>query len=109
MLSHESQLLAVHENGRTFFTRSGPLSFEMREEANNYRLGAPMPGNVIRALVKAGEEVSSGQPLLVMEAMKMEHTIVAPADGVVEEVLFQPGALVHNDEILVQFSLLDDV
>ena len=41
--------------------------------------------------------------------MKMEHTIVAPADGVVEEVLFQPGDLVKNDEILVEFSLLEDV
>ena len=60
-------------------------------------------------MVKAREEVSSGQPLLVMEAMKMEHTIVAPADGVVEEVLFQPGDLVQNDEILVEFSLLEDV
>ena len=109
VLRHESQLLAVHENGRTFFTRSDPLSFEMREEVNDYQLGAPMPGNVIRVLVKAGEEVSSGQPLLVMEAMKMEHTIVAPADGVVEEVLFQAGDLVHNDEILVEFSLLEDV
>ena len=36
--------------------------------------------------------------------MKMEHTIVAPADGVVEDVFFQPGDLVHNDEILVEFS-----
>ena len=107
MLSHESQILAVHENGRTFFTRSDPLSFEMRVEVNDYRLCAPMPGNVIRVLVKSGDEVSSGQPLLVMEAMKMEHTIVAPADGVVEEVLFQPGDLVKNDEILVEFSLLE--
>ncbi|MFL2808489.1 MAG: acetyl/propionyl/methylcrotonyl-CoA carboxylase subunit alpha [bacterium] len=109
VLSHESQLLAVYENGRTFFTRSDPLSFEMIEEVNDYRLCSPMPGNVIRVLVKAGEEVSSGQPLLVMEAMKMEHTIVAPADGVVEEVLFQPGDLVKNDEILVEFSLLEHV
>ena len=50
---------------------------------------APMPGKVIRVLVEFGEKVSSGQPLLVMEAMKMEHTIVAPADGIVEKVFFQ--------------------
>ena len=64
-----------------------------------------MLGNVIRVLVESGEKVSSGQPLLVMEAMKMEHTIVAPADGIVEKVLFQDGDLVYKDAELVKLSL----
>ena len=108
VLSHESQLLAVHEDGRTLFTRLDPSAYEQSEEVSDFRLSAPMPGNVIRVLVKAGDEVSSGQPLLVMEAMKMEHTIVAPANGIVEEVLFQPGDLVQNDAKLVEFSLLEE-
>jgi len=108
VLSHESQLLAVHEDGRTLFTRLDPLTYEQSEDVSDFRLSAPMPGNVIRVLVKAGDEVSSGQPLLVLEAMKMEHTIVAPANGIVEEVLFQPGDLVQNDAKLVEFSLLDE-
>ena len=108
VLSHESQLLAVHENGRTLFTRLNPLAYEQGEEVSDFRLSAPMPGNVIRVLVKAGDKVSSGQPLLVMEAMKMEHTIVAPANGIVEEVLFQPGDLVQNDTKLVEFLLLEE-
>ena len=108
VLSHESQLLAVHEDGRTLFTRLDPLAYEQSEEVSDFRLSAPMPGNVIRVLVKAGDEVSPGQPLLVMEAMKMEHTIVAPANGIVEEVLFQPGDLVQNDAKLVEFSLLEE-
>ena len=108
VLSHESQLLAVHEDGRTLFTRLDPLAYEQSEEVSDFRLSAPMPGNVVRVLVKAGDEVSSGQPLLVMEAMKMEHTIVAPANGIVEEVLFQPGDLVQNDAKLVEFSLLEE-
>ena len=108
VLSHESQLLAVHQDGRTLFTRLDPLAYEQSEEVSDFRLSAPMPGNVIRVLVKAGDEVSSGQPLLVMEAMKMEHTIVAPANGIVEEVLFQPGDLVQNDAKLVEFSLLEE-
>ena len=108
VLSHESQLLAVHEDGRTLFTRLDPLAYEQSEEVSDFRLSAPMPGNVIRVLVKAGDEVSSGQPLLVMEAMKMEHTIVAPANGIVEEVLFQPGDIVQNDAKLVKFSLLEE-
>ena len=108
VLRHESQLLAVHEDGRTLFTRLDPLAYEQSEEVSDFRLSAPMPGNVIRVLVKAGDEVSSGQPLLVMEAMKMEHTIVAPANGIVEKVLFQPGDLVQNDAKLVEFSLLEE-
>ncbi|MED5402751.1 MAG: acetyl-CoA carboxylase biotin carboxyl carrier protein subunit, partial [SAR324 cluster bacterium] len=108
VLSHESQLLAVYENGRSLFNRLDPLAYEQGEEASDFRLSAPMPGNVIRVLVKAGDEVSSGQSLLVIEAMKMEHTIVAPADGIVEEILFQPGDLVQNDEKLVEFSLPEE-
>ena len=63
-----------------------------------------MPGNVIRVLVKEGERVSRGQQLLVMEAMKMEHTIVAPADGLVENILFNPGDLVQNGSELIEFT-----
>ncbi|HQR98791.1 MULTISPECIES: acetyl/propionyl/methylcrotonyl-CoA carboxylase subunit alpha [unclassified Polaromonas] len=55
------------------------------------RLTAPMPGKVVSFAVKAGDKVSKGQALAVMEAMKMEHTIAAPADGVVQEVLYAPG------------------
>jgi len=55
------------------------------------RLTAPMPGKVIAVLVEVGAVVEKGAPLLVMEAMKMEHTIVAPAAGTVGEILFSVG------------------
>ena len=55
------------------------------------RLTAPMPGKVVSFAVKAGDKVSKGQALAVMEAMKMEHTIAAPADGVVQELLYALG------------------
>ena len=82
------------------------MAFEQSEEESDSRLSAPMPGNIIRVLVQAGDKVISGQPLLVMEAMKMEHTINAPADGIVEQVFFQTGDLVQNDTELIKFSLL---
>ena len=66
-----------------------------------------MPGNVIRVFVKSGERVSRGQQLLVMESKKMEHTIVALADGVVEKVLFNPGDLVKNGTELIEFTQLE--
>jgi len=65
------------------------------------RLTAPMPGKVVSFQVKAGDTVSRGQPLAVMEAMKMEHTIAAPADGVVAEILYAPG-----DQVLEGAELL---
>ena len=66
-----------------------------------------MPGNVISVLVKSGEIVSRGQLLLVMEAMKMEHTIVAPVDGVVEKVLYTQGDFVQNGSELIEFTQLE--
>jgi 3-methylcrotonyl-CoA carboxylase alpha subunit len=56
---------------------------------------------VVSFLVKAGDTVSRGQALAVMEAMKMEHTIAAPADGVVAEILYAPG-----DQVLEGAELL---
>src|SRR3546814_3516474 len=59
-------------------------------------LTAPMPGKIISISVKAGDTVKGGDALLVMEAMKMEHTITAPADGTVQEVFFQVGEQVRD-------------
>ena len=60
-------------------------------QADVGRLTAPMPGKVVSFAVKAGDKVSKGQALAVMEAMKMEHTIAAPADGTVAELMYAPG------------------
>ena len=62
---------------------------------------APMPGKIISIAVKAGDTVEKGQPLLVMEAMKMEHTISAPADGKVAEVFYAIGDQVTEGAELV--------
>ena len=64
-------------------------------------LTAPMPGRIVSVLVAPGESVREGQALLVLEAMKMEHTLTAPADGTVEEVRFAPGDLVDEAVELV--------
>ena len=69
------------------------------------RLTAPMPGKVVAFLVAAGERVAQGQPLAVMEAMKMEHTIAAPAAGVVAELLFTPGDQVTEGAELLRLEV----
>ena len=67
------------------------------------RLSAPMPGRVVAVMVEAGDRVVRGAALLVLEAMKMEHTITAPADGLVERVNYAAGDLVEEGAELVTF------
>jgi 3-methylcrotonyl-CoA carboxylase alpha subunit len=64
-------------------------------------LAAPMPGKIIQVMASAGDKVKKGQPLLILEAMKMEHTITAPADGVVREVHFAAGEQVLEGAELI--------
>ncbi len=73
--------------------------------AEGGRLTAPMPGKVVSFAVKAGDAVKKGQPLAVMEAMKMEHTIAAPADGTVAELLYAPGDQVAEGAELLKLTL----
>ena len=68
------------------------------------RLTAPMPGKVLSFAVQAGDKVSRGQALAIMEAMKMEHTIAAPADGVVAEILYAPGDQVQEGAELLRLQ-----
>jgi 3-methylcrotonyl-CoA carboxylase alpha subunit len=65
-------------------------------------LAAPMPGRIVAVLVKAGDSVERGAPLVVMEAMKMEHTVTAPRDGAVARILCIVGEqLKEGTELLV--------
>ncbi len=68
------------------------------------RLTAPMPGKVVSFAVQAGDAVKAGQVLAIMEAMKMEHTIAAPADGVVAELLYAPGDQVAEGAELLRLT-----
>lgn len=67
-------------------------------------LEAPMPGTVIKVLVGEGQSVAARQPLLVLEAMKMEHVVAAPYDGVVRKLPFQAGALVAKGATLIELE-----
>jgi 3-methylcrotonyl-CoA carboxylase alpha subunit len=69
------------------------------------RLTAPMPGKVVSFAVKSGDAVKAGQTLAVMEAMKMEHTIAAPKDGTVAELLYAPGDQVAEGAELLTLSV----
>jgi biotin carboxyl carrier protein len=68
------------------------------------RLTAPMPGRVVRVLVKPGDEVSARQGLVVVEAMKMENELTAPRAGRVTEVAVTEGQSVESGRLLVQIE-----
>ena len=81
-----------------------PLAARQGEDPAGGRLTAPMPGRVTRLLVEAGSSARRGQSLMVIEAMKMEHTIVAPADGTVEKVRFAVGDMVEEGAELITLA-----
>lgn len=62
---------------------------------------APLPGNVLELRVKPGDSVKAGQLLVLIEAMKMENEVFAPADGVVKQILAQKGAMVATGDTLL--------
>ena len=74
------------------------------EDSHDGNLHAPMNGTLVALLVNIGVAVTKGDTLLVMEAMKMEHTIVAPSDGMVTEFYFQAGELVDGGTELLAFE-----
>jgi 3-methylcrotonyl-CoA carboxylase alpha subunit len=85
------QVSVFAPNGSAQVTVVDTLGHAGEGHAEAGRLTAPMPGKVVAYLVKAGDAIKTGQPLAVLEAMKMEHTIAAPRDGTVAELLFAPG------------------
>ncbi|MDG2454536.1 MAG: acetyl-CoA carboxylase biotin carboxyl carrier protein subunit, partial [Bacteroidia bacterium] len=62
------------------------------------------PGLVLNVLVKAGEEVSEGQEIVILEAMKMENAIKSPQDGIIQSILVQNQDKVEKNQILIEFN-----
>jgi 3-methylcrotonyl-CoA carboxylase alpha subunit len=88
------------ENGSAFEIRAFRRAGAGGGTASDGSLRAPMPGKIVATPVKAGDTVTKGQPVIVLEAMKMEHALVAPFDGVVGSVGFAVGEQVGADAVL---------
>ncbi len=69
-------------------------------EAGPQKLTAPMPGKIVRILVKPGDEVTAGQPLIVMEAMKMQNEMKSPKAGTVLKILASEGSIANAGDTL---------
>jgi len=82
-----------------------PALHEVDSDAHGGNLAAPMPGKIIAVLTTPGAKVAKGTPLVILEAMKMEHTIIAPGKGTVKEIHFKVGEQVADGAELLGFEL----
>jgi 3-methylcrotonyl-CoA carboxylase alpha subunit len=115
-LHHEGRSVRaeITASGKRCDVRLATLDFVLHREAGGRKrasgtaagggLEAPMPGVITRVLVSAGERVTRGQPLLALEAMKMEHVIRAPRDGTVVRIGAAQGEMVSGGAALIELE-----
>ena len=97
--------IAVMADGETFVLRPhDPLEDAETEGGTDECILSPMPGKIIQVHVKPGQAVRRGEPLIVLEAMKMEHTLTAPRDTVIEAVEAASGDQIVEGAVLVRFE-----
>lgn len=104
VVRHGCDLTIVTHGCSHRLTLHDPLAHAGEHEVEGGRLTAPMPGKIVALLVEPGTKVERGRSLVIMEAMKMEHTITAPRDGVVAEIHFAVGAVVNEGAELLAFA-----
>ena len=103
--AHPAELAHVFtQAGATRIRVIQPLAHAEGAQDEKGGLAAPMPGKVVSFAVKVGDKVKAGQSLAVMEAMKMEHTIAAPKDGEVTELLYAPGDQIAEGAELLKLA-----
>ena len=92
-------------DGEIYSIDAAEKSGRTRAKHRDHSTEAPMPGVVLKILAKAGDVVKKGAPLIVLEAMKMEHVITAPRDAVVEAMNCYEGELVQPGVELVKLKI----
>ncbi|MDE1173639.1 MAG: acetyl/propionyl/methylcrotonyl-CoA carboxylase subunit alpha [Parvibaculaceae bacterium] len=101
----ERGFILIHGGAAREFTPADPLDVDVAGDAGGGALKAPMPGKIIQVLAQAGAQVARGAPLIVMEAMKMEQTLLAVADGRIGSVTVVEGEQVGAGQALVLFEI----
>jgi glutaconyl-CoA/methylmalonyl-CoA decarboxylase subunit gamma len=94
------------------FTVETPFSLQRKKVLSSSRgriekeiIKAPMPGKIIDVLVREGATVVKGEPLIILEAMKMQNELISPANGIIEKVYARPNTNVMKDDLLIEIKL----
>ena len=105
---HNETVYVFTDSGRDEITLIDIMAHVGEDTAAVGSLKSPMPGQVVAFKVAVGDSVKKGEPLAIIEAMKIEHTITAPTDGVVAELLFAAGDLVADGDELLRIDSDDN-
>ena len=95
------RISVIHDGALLAFDIVDPLDADLTDEAAAGSIAAPLPGKVIKVTAETGQKVKKGEALMILEAMKMEHTIAAPASGTVQEINFGEGDQVEEGAVLI--------
>ncbi|MEE8534499.1 MAG: biotin carboxylase N-terminal domain-containing protein, partial [Kiloniellales bacterium] len=104
VVPHDGGLTVLSDGASHHLHLVDPFESVTEEDSGAGRVTAPMPGKVTKVHVRPGQGVGRGEPLMILEAMKMEHTISAPGDGLVAEVHYRAGDLVEEGVELLVFE-----
>ncbi|MDA1100488.1 MAG: acetyl/propionyl/methylcrotonyl-CoA carboxylase subunit alpha [Proteobacteria bacterium] len=106
---HDSDKVTILSGGRAHrIARIDPMALRDYDLEEGGKVTAPLPGKIVQVHVEAGAVVKKGDPLLILEAMKMEHTIAAPRDAVIAAIPFAPGEQVDEGTELILFEASKD-
>lgn len=113
VLSNHQNRYEVLLNGISYtFSIETPTSYKRLKyltskssSKKNENLSAPMPGKIIEVLTEEGREVRSGEPLLILEAMKMQNEIQAPVSGKIKKIYVKPDQTVLKDDLMVEIQI----
>jgi len=116
MIDGEVQLALTEQVGADLWVSSKGWSYKIKNFGvnrpkskkkslvGNGAITAPMPGQILKILVNNGEEVTEGQALFIVEAMKMEHTLKAPYEGKVSNLNFKAGDSVNSTDVILKIE-----
>ncbi|HEX2396162.1 MAG TPA: acetyl-CoA carboxylase biotin carboxyl carrier protein subunit [Bacteroidales bacterium] len=99
-------------NGLSYnFTIESPISYKRRKYLEKFKqtsktesITAPMPGKIVELLVEENARVTEGEPILILEAMKMQNEIIAVVAGKIKKIFVKPGDSVTKDEVLMEIE-----
>ncbi|MHA2225758.1 MAG: biotin/lipoyl-containing protein [Candidatus Hodarchaeales archaeon] len=104
-VAKDGKIRFIHLDGEDYeLKRVSDVEDEFEETEEEGSLTSPMPGRIVKILVKPGDNVTKGQDLLIIEAMKMENKIVAPYDGTIKMVYFPEGDQVEANVLLIDLE-----